>query len=129
MLGDVVGAERGIRTGLDQVPESLELRLQLLDFLVANNRFSEAEEQLVMSLTYPIANDEAYFDLGIHAIRLNMIDLAANCLQKSVAIDPGNSRALDMLGKIQAAKGNIESAQHLKSRLEIILHDQIFRSE
>ena len=82
-----------------------------------------------MSLAYPIANDEAYFDLGILAIRLNKFDLAITCLQKSIAIDPGNSRALDILGKIQAAKGNIESAQHLKSRLEIILHDQIFRSE
>jgi acyl-CoA synthetase (AMP-forming)/AMP-acid ligase II/acyl carrier protein len=128
-LGDVMGAERGIKTGLDQVPESLELRLQLLDFLVANNRVAEAEEQLVVSLTYPIANDVAYFDLAIHAIRLKRIDLATTCLQKSIAIDPGSSRALDILGKIQAAQGNIESAQHLKSRLEIVLHDQIFGSE
>lgn len=129
ILGDTTGAERSIRTGLEQVPESLELRLQLLNFLVAHKRFPEAEEQLVMSLAHPIANDEAYFDLGILAIRLNKFDLATDCLQKSIAIDPGNSRALDMLEKIQAAKGNIESAQHLKSRLEIILHDQIFRSE
>jgi acyl-CoA synthetase (AMP-forming)/AMP-acid ligase II/thioesterase domain-containing protein/acyl carrier protein/Flp pilus assembly protein TadD len=129
MLGDVAGAERAFRLGLDQVPESLELRLQLLELLVGHGRFAEAEEQLFMALAYPIANDVAYQNLGMYALRLNRIDLATTCLQKSIAIDPGNASALALLGRIQATKGDIESAKNLESRLAKIQFEKKFRPE
>lgn len=126
-LGDVAEAEKRLRTGLEQTPESQELRLQLLRHLVRRGRVAEAEEQLAMALAYPIANDVAYQSLGKIAIELNRADLATDCLQKSLAIDPGNAIALAMLEQMQADKGEVESARNLKSRLDKLAQSQKFR--
>ncbi len=103
LLGDEENAEISYQEGLRLMPESVELRLHLIELLVAQSRFPEAEEQFQMTLAVPIENPIVYQRLGREALRLKRIDLAERCLRQSLMIDPDAPVAQALLASITDA--------------------------
>jgi acyl-CoA synthetase (AMP-forming)/AMP-acid ligase II/tetratricopeptide (TPR) repeat protein/acyl carrier protein len=103
LLGDEESSETSYRDGLRLVPESAELRLHLIELLVGQSRFPEAEEQFQMTLAVPIENPIVYQRLGQEALRLKRIDLAERCLRQSLMIDPDAPVAQALLASITDA--------------------------
>ena len=101
LLGDEENAETSYRDGLRLVPESVELRLHLIELLVAQSRFSEAEEQFQTALAVPIENPIVYEQLGKEAMRIKRVDLAERCLRQSLMIDPDAPVARTLLASIE----------------------------
>nr|WP_246194966.1 AMP-binding protein [Allochromatium palmeri] len=127
MLGDEGEAERSYRIGLDIVPESVELRLLLIDFLRMTGRQEEAVEQFEKALSFPIQNDVIYKTLGQRALRLGRLDFAEHCLQRAVSIDPGNLGALRLLVGIYSRREEQPRCAEIEARLIQTLARKKFR--
>ena len=116
MLGDMDEAERSFGQGLVQCPQSHELRLEFIDFLIGQKRYSEVPSQLIQALLYTSQNDVAYFRLAQNALKLRRLDLAARFLHICLSIDVANPEALSILGKIYELKGDGDMSNKLKSK-------------
>lgn len=92
-LQDLTLATKSYESGLVLFPQSLELRVSLVETLIAQKSNAIAESQIKFALTLEQENDVTFFKLGHYALSLNNLELASQCFKKCIAIDPENTKA------------------------------------
>ena len=126
-LGDPAESEHSLRLGLDRAPASLRLRTLLVRVLALTARGPEAAGEIERALAEDPDSEVGLLTLGIEAVRLGQAALAVRCLNRCLAIDASNPEALELLGRLHAARGDAEAAADHARRAKSILAERAFR--
>ena len=81
-------------------PGSATARLWFAEFLLAMERYQDAEEQIESARKLDPLSVRISFDKAIDFWFKRQFDLAANQLEQTISMDPSNSLAYDFLGQV-----------------------------
>ncbi|HQS44557.1 MAG: hypothetical protein B7X97_06295 [Methylotenera sp. 17-45-7] len=101
---DLNTAKASYELGLVMFPQSLELRIRVVEILILQKCYTDAEYQIKQSLEHEQENDVAYFKLGQCAMNLRNLELADACFKKCITFDPENTKAHSHIAQIQKFK-------------------------
>jgi Flp pilus assembly protein TadD len=109
--GDLVNAEKLMRSSIELAPRCVEFRLNLAKLLSGSNRPAEAEAEIRQALAIEPSSRPARFAL-VRALRKRGADREAEAAaQPLVATDKGDAEAWVLIGDLQTRQGNHESAE------------------
>jgi len=93
-------ADHEFREAIRLNPDSAIARMWFGEFLFLMARYPEADQQLESARKLDPLSLRISFDLAVKFFFLRQFDLAANQLQRTLSMDPGNTLCYDLLGQI-----------------------------
>ena len=117
LLGSVLQRENKARESLEvynraaaaRVPTAEELRIVALDYVLLAD-YPDASRWLERALVADPGNAEAWYDLGRARMQQGSFQQAADALNRSLLLRPGDARTLDNLGVCMEAENRPEDA-------------------
>ena len=99
---DLNAAKKSYESGLALFPQSLELIISVIEILILQKCYADAQYQIKIALNNDQANDVAFLKLGQFALNLRNFRLAGQCFKKCIQIDPENKKAHMHIMQIKA---------------------------
>jgi len=115
-FGQAADAVHNLKLGLELVPASIELRWMLANVHAQLQHPLDAAREIRQALLHPADNDIMLLRLGKLALKIREEDLAVECLQRVLAINPRAPGAYELLGKIHENKGSAQAANEHKEK-------------